>query len=133
MARVEAPTPAVFSVVERFIPDGTRTFVVKVVEAARQTPDPLRVTSWFRAPDRNARVGGSPESQHLLGLGLDIVVKGDAEEFVQTLESLGLFAVDEQNHVHVQLLPAGAARSQGLLAALGLPLTPSADRRGGRA
>lgn len=36
---------------------------------------PIRINSGYRSPRHNKRVGGSPNSQHLLGKAVDIVVK----------------------------------------------------------
>lgn len=37
---------------------------------------PITVTSWYRDPISNRRVGGVSNSQHLLGWGVDIVIDG---------------------------------------------------------
>ena len=50
---------------------------------------PIIVTSWYRDPDTNRRVGGAKRSKHLLGLATDIYVpsksalwlKGKVNEF----------------------------------------------------
>ena len=36
---------------------------------------PLRINSWYRCRTHNARVGGEPNSQHLLGRAVDFTVK----------------------------------------------------------
>lgn len=33
---------------------------------------PIKITSGFRCPEKNASVGGSPRSQHLLGRAIDV-------------------------------------------------------------
>jgi len=47
-----------------------------------------------------------PDSQHLLGLAADLVTDFP-EAVAQRLDAVGLVAVDEGTHVHVQLLPPG--------------------------
>jgi len=77
----------------------------------------IRISSWWRDPVTNRRVGGHPDSQHLLGLALDLV--GEELELRQLLvdvRAVGLVAVMESTHLHVQLLPAGVARAIGLFA-----------------
>jgi len=75
----------------------------------------LNLTSWYRDPATNARVGGAPQSQHLLGLAID--VDGDPAEldrFAVLAQHVGLTAVLEQSHLHIQALPAGRAAAFGL-------------------
>ena len=65
---------------------------------------PFSVTSWFRSAKRNAQVGGHPKSKHLVGLGLDIVLDDpkDKPKMVETLRAIGLSALDEGDHLHIQ-------------------------------
>lgn len=65
------------------------------------------VTSWWRSPARNVSVGGAVYSQHLLGFALDLVTPRPAA-LVRSLNAVGLVAIDEKDHVHVQAYPAGA-------------------------
>lgn len=44
---------------------------------------PMKVLSWYRCPKWNARVGGVPNSQHLLGRAIDFVVRGLSPEKTQ--------------------------------------------------
>lgn len=77
----------------------------------------LRASSWWRDVETNRRVGGQPDSQHLLGLALDVTGPADVREGLGIeLRGLGLIAIDEFSHLHVQLLPAGQARGEGLFA-----------------
>ncbi len=66
---------------------------------------PFSVTSWYRTPERNVIVGGHPQSRHLLGLAVDVVVD-DARRVPALLDDArraGLTAVDEGDHVHIQV------------------------------
>lgn len=75
----------------------------------------LRATSWWRDAETNRRVGGHPESQHLLGLALDVTGPTlDLGILAARARGVGLTAVLESNHLHVQMLPAGRARARGL-------------------
>ena len=68
------------------------------------------VTSWIRTPKRNAAKGGDPESKHLSGMGIDLV-PDEARQWPKVIEAaraLGLTAVDEGDHIHVQI-PRGTA------------------------
>ena len=79
------------------------------VGAARVTPD-LYLTSWYRDVERNRRVGGHPQSQHRLGLAIDVGGPArDLEFWLEEIRSVGLIGVNEGSHAHVQLLPAGQA------------------------
>lgn len=83
-------------------------FVTRV-GATRVTPD-LYITSWWRSQAKNQRVGGHPFSQHRLGLALDVAGPiNDMDFWFREARSVGLFAVAEGSHVHVQSLPAGEA------------------------
>jgi len=73
------------------------------------------VTSWYRDPFDNARVGGNRCSQHLIGAGVDVVVPDDrVDVFVEAVRRAGLTALDEGDHVHIQALPAGTLDRFGL-------------------
>jgi hypothetical protein len=70
-------------------------------------------TSWFRSESENSRVGGHPESQHLFGFAIDVASENPS--YVETsARSLGLFPVDEFDHIHIQIFPAGFLKSIGL-------------------
>lgn len=63
----------------------------------------VTITSGCRCPEHNARVGGSPNSQHLLGKAGDGVVSGVpasiVQEFFETLDPGGLGAYTTFTHV----------------------------------
>jgi len=84
------------------------------------------VTSWFRSPSDNRRVRGDPDSQHLVGLALDVVPargisRTSLNEAAQRFREAGFVAIPKDDHVHVQTFPAGVLRQVGILDALGLP------------
>lgn len=68
----------------------------------------LRASSWWRDPETNRRVGGHPQSQHLLGLGLDLIgPKEVLERLAIEARGEGLTAINETTHLHLQLFPPG--------------------------
>lgn len=69
-------------------------------------------TSWYRSAEKNASVGGSPESQHLFGFAVD-VVSDRPQQVVEVARALGLYPVLEFDHVHIQTFPAGFLRQIG--------------------
>jgi hypothetical protein len=89
------------------------------------------VTSWGRTVAHNAAVGGDEHSQHLLWLACDVVPPGNSTaagapdwraRMVASAIDAGLYAIDEVDHVHVQLSPHGTwsgiideAKALGLL------------------
>lgn len=64
------------------------------------------VTSWLRSPARNVAVGGHLHSYHMLGLGLDVILDPgeDKNAFFEDAKRLGLSALDEGDHIHLQPL-----------------------------
>jgi len=69
------------------------------------------VTSGIRSKDRNHMVGGSPRSKHLMGIAADVVLDDMAliyrDGFVHAAKKVGLSALDEADHIHLQGLPPG--------------------------
>jgi hypothetical protein len=67
------------------------------------------MSSAYRDPQHNAQVGGVPNSQHTQGTGNDFVVPEHAKAgFIQQARALGLEAIDEGDHIHVELPPQSA-------------------------
>jgi len=70
----------------------------------------LQLTSWFRDPVDNARVGGDRYSQHLLGWAFDVIGdEHEREHLRDRATAAGLTVVDygPGQHTHVQFLPTG--------------------------
>lgn len=62
----------------------------------------MTVTSWWRTPQHNAKVGGVRNSLHLIGLAWDAVpVTQENENYMQ---SLGLKVINEGDHLHGQIV-----------------------------
>ncbi len=74
----------------------------------QQTFPAAQPTSWWRSTSRNLEVGGAARSQHLLGWAVDFAGPRDENaRMVAVARQLGLVAVDEGDHVHLQMFPAG--------------------------
>lgn len=74
---------------------------------------PFSVTSWWRSPERNRRVGGSESSKHLVGAAVDLVLENQSDEARRRFltEARRRFWVqDEGGHIHLQWLPPGPIR-----------------------
>ena len=71
-------------------------------------------TSWWRGIEENRRVGGDPFSQHLVGLAVDVALVQNTARgrsaLIASAARAGLRGVDERDHVHLQLWPAGQLR-----------------------
>ena len=62
----------------------------------------LRVTSWWRSPSHNKRVGGVRNSLHLFGWAFDVVPVNPVT--VAKLRDIGFRKViAESDHVHAQI------------------------------
>jgi len=65
-------------------------------------------TSWYRSEAKNMAVGGSTYSQHLLAWAVDWAMpRGENRDMVLLARELGMVGVDEGDHVHIQMYPAG--------------------------
>ena len=64
----------------------------------------FRETSGYRSAAGNTKVGGVPFSAHRFWLGQDVIldIPGQFEEFKEAARRLGLLAIDEGDHVHIQ-------------------------------
>jgi len=105
---MSAPPRAIWQPVEAILPGVYSAFVGAVIEGASGS-GAVGVSSWWRSRSENARVGGDPNSQHLLGLAVDIVGTSNMV-LAAALGAKGLTALNEGTHVHAQLYPAGVVR-----------------------
>jgi hypothetical protein len=85
--------------------------------------DDIIITSWWRSLVDNRAVNGEPDSQHLVGLALDVVpakqnLRSAIDEAAASFTEFGFVAVPASRHLHIQTFPAGLLRSVGVLDAL---------------
>jgi hypothetical protein len=63
----------------------------------------LRITSWWRDPWNNERVGGVLNSRHQLGLAFDVVPATASTK--RALQNIGFKKIlDEGDHIHVEIV-----------------------------
>lgn len=76
---------------------------------------PVTITSGYRCPRHNRRVGGAPASQHLKGNAADIVVQGAGSEKVAASgEELGFTGIGRYNNfTHVDVRDGQPVRWNG--------------------
>jgi hypothetical protein len=62
------------------------------------------VTSWVRSEKRNATVGGNPNSRHLEGLAVDVVLddRFSRDQFIRACNARHIGTLDEGDHIHCQ-------------------------------
>lgn len=67
---------------------------------------PVHISSGYRSPAHNRRIGGARNSRHVYGMAADIVVRGvspaDVHAFIETLDPGGLGRYGSFTHVDVQ-------------------------------
>lgn len=74
----------------------------------------ITMTSGMRTAERNQQVGGAGNSQHLTGTAADYAVPPQLKPaFISRAKQLGYQAIDEGDHIHLQL-PRGARAGANL-------------------
>lgn len=78
-------------------------FLEKLDECRHLAGVPFKITSCYRTPEHNRRVGGSPGSMHLKGRAVDIPVSGgvDRWQIVKAAVTLGLSVGVMRDAVHL--------------------------------
>ena len=71
---------------------------------------PVYITSGYRNPGHNARVGGAPDSLHLKGMAADIYVPGmDPEDLARAARDAGFNGIGiYSTFLHVDIRPTPA-------------------------
>jgi hypothetical protein len=100
----------------------------------------VTTTSLYRDPAKNRDVGGVTNSQHMSGTAGDFVVPQSAKPaFIAQARALGFEAIDEGDHIHVELPPGAQMGAGGGMpgsgggggpAASGAPVAPPAQAGG---
>lgn len=68
-----------------------RALCANILDPLREHLGPIHISSGYRSPLVNVKVGGASNSQHCLGQAADIIVPGRSIAFVvSTIRSLGL-------------------------------------------
>ena len=82
---------------------------IKLVKELQKLRDfigkPIKVTSGYRTPERNKRIGGSSKSKHMEGIAADICVEGmSIEELYYIANHFAFNGIGVYNyHLHVDV------------------------------
>lgn len=91
---------------ERLSPD----LVEKLDRAREYCNFPIIITSGYRTPEDNARIGSSPSSAHVKGMAVDLRRPPGPDEAIQLSWALGLAGFERlevcDRHIHVDTDPS---------------------------
>jgi len=94
---------------------------------------PMVITSGYRCPEHNRRVGGASKSQHIEGRAADVMMTNhDPNRFKAVAEGVGFSGIGtypKQNFVHVDVRPNGPARWDDPFPGKAQAFTQEAPRR----
>ena len=62
--------------------ENLRLLCVNVLQPARDALGPIKITSGFRAPAVNAKIGGASSSQHVKGQAADLMMSGGQKKLL---------------------------------------------------
>lgn len=97
--------------------------VQEIMQPLRDEIGPITITSGYRSPDVNTRIGGSPTSQHMKGQACDFYATNMSRKDTFLLlyasqypiRQCILYTEDEGNFVHVAIDPQRPAKRQFLI------------------
>ena len=112
------PTLQIVSAFERWQP-GFWTLWIRSFRAGASSAGGIKASSWWRSAPDNAAVGGARESQHLVGLAVDVEA-ADPARAAASFSRAGFTVVDEGSHLHLQTFQPGALARHGVFSALGI-------------
>ena len=62
--------------------ENLRLLCVNILQPARDALGPIKITSGFRAPAVNAKIGGASSSQHVKGQAADLMMSGGQKKLL---------------------------------------------------
>ena len=91
--------------------NGCKPSLIDALEAFREKiGKPVLVNDAYRCPKHNGQVGGAGKSEHMLGLGADVTVRGmtagQLEAVARTIPAIrGIGRDDQKQYIHVDVRP----------------------------
>tara|TARA_R110000803_G_scaffold28051_1_gene65229 strand:- start:1593 stop:1985 length:393 start_codon:yes stop_codon:yes gene_type:complete len=74
-------------------------FMNKLILLREKLNQPMVISSGYRTPEHNERIGGSKKSAHILGKAVDIVCSGEKAHAILTLAlELGFTGIGVKQH-----------------------------------
>ena len=74
-------------------------FMAKLILLREKLNQPMVISSGYRTPEYNERIGGSKKSAHILGKAVDIVCSGEKAHAILTLAlELGFTGIGVKQH-----------------------------------
>ena len=62
--------------------ENLRQLAINILQPAREALGPIRITSGFRNPEVNAKIGGAASSQHTKGEAADLMMSGGQKKLL---------------------------------------------------
>jgi len=86
----------------------------KLVSFREMINKPVYITSGYRCPSYNQKIGGVKRSYHMLGLAADIRVEGisalDLLEYAEIIDFTGIGFYEKKNFLHLDVRPTKRIR-----------------------